>query len=89
MKAPFVTHADMESLLVKIDNCQNNPEKTSTVKINSHRPSGFPMFTHWPFDVMKNKLDYYRGNDFMKMFCRDLRKQVMKITNFEEKKWYY
>ena len=46
MKAPFVTHADMESLLVKIDNCQNNPEKTSTVKINSHRPSGFPMFTH-------------------------------------------
>ena len=30
----FIIYADMESLLDKTDTCHNNPEKSSTAKIN-------------------------------------------------------
>ena len=66
MKAPFIIYADLESLLEKIDTCYDNPEKSSTTKINKHRLSGYSLFTNCSFDTTKNKLDYYRGEDCMK-----------------------
>ena len=36
MKVLFVISADMESLLEKIDTCHNNPENSSTTKVNKH-----------------------------------------------------
>ena len=33
----------------------------------------------------KNKPDYYRGDDCMKKFCKDLRKHATKIINYEKK----
>ena len=33
----------------------------------------------------KNKLDCYKGEDWMDRFCNDSREHAMKITNFEEK----
>ena len=38
MKVPFVIYADI-SLLEKMNTCHNNPEKSSTAKINKHSPS--------------------------------------------------
>ena len=66
MKAPFIIYADLESLLEKIDTCYDNPEKSSTTKINKHRLSGYSLFTNCSFYITKNKLDYYRGEDCMK-----------------------
>ena len=34
MKAPFIIYADLESLLEKMNTCHNNPEKSSTSKID-------------------------------------------------------
>ena len=31
---PCIIYADIESLIRKIDGCANNPEKSSTLKIN-------------------------------------------------------
>ena len=39
MKVPFIIYADLDSLLVKVRTCHNNPEKLSTTKINKHRAS--------------------------------------------------
>ena len=33
--------------------CHNNPEKSSTTKINEHTTSGYPLFTHCSFDTKK------------------------------------
>ena len=33
--------------------------------------SGYPFLTPFSFDIMKNKLDYYRGKDCMKNFSKD------------------
>ena len=29
-----------------MNTCHNNPEKSSTTKINKHTPSGYSLFTH-------------------------------------------
>ena len=36
MRAPFVIYADLESLLENMNTCHNNPEKSTTTKINKH-----------------------------------------------------
>ena len=86
IKLPFVIHADLECLLEKISTCQNNPNESSTTEINKHVSSGYSLFTHCSFDQTKNKLNYYRGKDCMKKFCKDLREHATKIINHEKKK---
>ena len=62
----------------------NNPEESSTTKINKHTPSSYSKFTHCSFDKSnsfdksKNKLNYYRGEDCMTKFCKDLRQMQQK-----------
>ena len=86
IKMPFTTYADLECLLKKMSTCQNNLNKSSTTKIKKHTRSGYSLFTHRSFDESKNKLNYYRGDDCMKQFCKDLREHSTKIINYEKKK---
>ena len=87
MRAPFIIYADLESLLEKnLSTCYDSLEKSSTTKKNKHTPSGYSLFTHCSFDITKNKLDYYRGEDCMKKFCKDLREHATKIINYEKNK---
>ena len=85
MKVPFIIYADVESLLEKMNTGHNNPEKSSTTKINKHTPSGYSLFTQCSFDTTKNKLDYYRRKSCMKNFCLDLKEHATKIINYEKK----
>ena len=73
LKAPFIVYADVESLLEKMNTCHNNPEKSSTTKINKYTPSGYSLLTHCSFDKTKNKLDYYRSKNCNKNVCLDLK----------------
>ena len=69
MKVTFIIYADLEPLLEKMSTCHNNPEKSSTTKINKHTPSGYSLFTHCSFDLTKNKLHCYRVKDCMERFA--------------------
>ena len=86
IKMSFTIYADLECLLEKMSTCQNDPNKSSTTKINKHTPSGYSIFTNCSFDESKNKISYYRGDDCMKKFCKDLREHSTKIINYEKKK---
>ena len=86
MKLPFVICADLECLLEKMSTCINNPNESSTTKINKHTPSGYSIFTSCSFDKSKNKLNYYRGKDCIKKFCKDLKEHATRIINHEKKK---
>ena len=86
IKISFTIYADLECLLEKMSTSQNDPNKLSTTKINKHTPSGYSIFTNSSFDESKNKISYYRGNDCMKKFCKDLREHSTKIINYEKKK---
>ena len=85
IKLPFVVYADLECLLAKMNTCYNNPEESSATKINKHTPSGYSIFTHCSFDKSKSKLNYYRGEDCMTKFCKELREHATKIINYEKK----
>ena len=85
IKSPFIIYADLECLLEKISTCYNNLEESSITEINKHTPSGYSLLTHCSLDKTKNKLDYYRGEDCMKIFCLNLREHATKIINYEKK----
>ena len=68
-----------------MNTCHNNPEKSSTAKVNKHTPSGYSLFKHCSFDTTENKLEYYRREDCMKKFCEDLKKHATKIITYEKK----
>ena len=85
LKLPFIIYADLECLLKKLDTCHNNPDLLSTTKINQHIPSGYSIYTNYSFDKSNNKLSYYRGEDCMKRFCKDLKDHATKIIDFKKK----
>ena len=78
LKVPFIIYADLECLLRKINTCSNNPDKSYTEKKAKHRPSGYSLVTCCSFDKLKNECEYCRGEDCMKIFCKDLKDQAMK-----------
>ena len=86
MKVLFIIYADLECLLEEMSTCINNPNELSTTKINKHTPSSYSIFNSCSFDESKNKLNYYRGKDCMKRFCKDLKEHATRIINYEKKK---
>ena len=48
------------------------------------RPSGYSLVTCCSFDKSKNERSYCRGKVCMKLFCKDLKDQAMKIINDEK-----
>ena len=54
MRAPFAIYADLESLLEKMSTYHNNPETSSTTKVNKHTPCVYSLFTCCSFDTTKN-----------------------------------
>ena len=82
LKAPFAIYLDLEYLLKKEQSCQNNPEKSQTEKKLKHEPSGWGMLTKCSFDKTEDKLDYYRGKDYIEKLCKKLKEHAMKIINY-------
>ena len=56
MRLPFIIIADLECLLEKMNTCHNNPEKSSTTKVNKDTPSGYSLFTTVPLIQQKISL---------------------------------
>ena len=86
MKVPFIIYADLECLLEKMSTCINNPNESSTTKINKHTASGYSIFTSCSFNESKNKLNYCRGKYCMKKFRKELIEHATRIINYEKKK---
>ena len=75
----------MVSLLEKLSTFHYNPSESSTTEINKDAPSGWSLLTRCSFDNAKNRLDFYRDQDCMKMFCKDLKEHATKIANYEKR----
>ena len=73
-------------LLLKINGCLNNPDKSYTEKKAIHKPSGYSLVTCCSFDKSMNEQQYCRGKDCMKTFCVGLKDQAIKVINIEKKR---
>ena len=85
MKVPFIIYADIESLLKNMNSFHNNLEKSSTTNVSKHTPSDYSLFSQSSFYATQNKFDCYRGKNYMKNFCLDLREHAAKIIDYEKK----
>ena len=85
-KIPYIIYTDIESLIKKIDGCANDPENSSTTKIDKHIPFGSSVSTISGFDHIEDKHTLYRGKDCMKKFCTSLREHAKNIIDFEKEK---
>ena len=56
LELPFIIYADLECFLKKIDTCYNNPDLSSTTKINQHIPSGYSIYTNCYYNCYYNLL---------------------------------
>ena len=72
-------------MIKRIDECKNNPEKSSTTKVCEYIPCGYLTSTTWTFDDIASKHDVCRSEDCMKQFCKPLKEQAMQIIDFEKK----
>ena len=64
----------------KISSCENNPQISSSAKIDKHFPCGYLLSTIWKFDHIENKNSLYHGKDCI------LKEHAINIINLEEKK---
>ena len=71
--------------LKQIDGSANNPEISSTMKIEEHIPCGYSMSIIWAFDNIENKHTLYHRKDCLKKFCTSLREHATNAINFEKK----
>ena len=85
LKHAFFIYADLECFLLKKNTCKNNPNKSYTTAKALHKPSGYSLLTSCSFYKSENKQTYYRGRDFMKRFCDDLKEHLTRITNYKMK----
>ena len=85
LKVLFTIYADLKSLLIKQQSCQNNPNESYTERKAMHEPCGYSLDLVSSFDSKQNKHSFYRGKDCIKNFCSDLKELATKIINYEEK----
>ena len=85
-KISYVIYADIESLIKKICNCKNNPEKSSRTKIARHIPCGYSLPTISAFNHIENKHSLYCRKDCVKMLCESLRENAKNMIDFKKKK---
>ena len=71
-KIPFVMYADFESILEPIQGVSNDPNISSTVGVNSHKPSGWCLQSKFAYGKVKRPTTHYRGPDCVEKFCEKI-----------------
>ena len=56
-------YADFESILEPIQGVKNNPNISSTMGVNSHKPSGWCLHSKFAYGKVKKPTTQYRGTD--------------------------
>ena len=82
LKHAFIIYADLECLLLKMNTCNNNPNKSYATTKALHKPSGYSLLTSCSFDKLQT---HYRERDCMERFCDDLNEHITRISNYEMK----
>ena len=80
LKVSNIFYLDLESLLIKTQSPQSNPEESYTKRKAIHEACGYSLDLLRSYD--KNTHSFYRGT---KKLCKDLNDQAMEVINFEKK----
>ena len=78
-KVPFVMYADFESILEPIQGGSDNPNKSSTRGVNSHKPSGWCLHSKFTHGNVKNPTAQYRGTNCVERFCEHIISEAKRL----------
>ena len=78
-KVPFIMYADFESILEPIQGVKNNPNVSSTMGVNSHKPSGWCLHSKFAYGKVKNPTTQYRGQDCVEKFCKHIISEAKRL----------
>ena len=86
-KVPFTTYTDFEAILRPVHGPPSpSPNKPYTEKVNQHIPSGFCIYSKFPYGEAKDLFKLYRGNDCIQVFCNYMKKEARRLYHmFPEK----
>ena len=91
-KAPFAIYADFESLIIPLDNCDPDPNKSYTKKYQKHKPISFTYYIKsFNESVYKSELKSYikekpEDPDAIDVFINWLEEDVKEISKLGNKK---
>ena len=94
-KAPFAIYADFESLIKPMDNCDPNPNKSYTKKIQKHEPVSFSYYIKsFNENVYESRLRGYikekpEVEDVIDIFIKWLEEDVKAIANIKPKQMIF
>ena len=80
-----IIYIDLESLLIKQQSSQNNPERSYTERKAIHEACGYSINLVRSYKHNKNIHNFCRGEDCVQKLCEDLKDQAMELINFKEK----
>ena len=80
LKVSNIFYLDLESLLIKTQSPQSNPEESYTERKAIHEACDYSLDLLRSYD--KNTHSVYRGT---KKLCKDLKDKAMEVINFEKK----
>lgn len=72
LRVPFVVYADFECILEQIHGCQPDPERSSTIKLARHTPSGFTYKIVGISSEFTENHVTYRGSDAADVFVQHM-----------------
>ena len=82
-KVPFVIYADFESILVPVSGAPNNLEMSSTRGIKIHEPSGWCMYSKFPYGSGIDGFQRYRGRDCVSRLCERIISEAKRLYESE------
>ena len=78
-KVPFIMYADFESILEPIQGVKNNANVSSTMGVNSHKPSGWCLHSKFAYGKVKKPTTQYRGPDCVEKFCKHIISEAKRL----------
>ena len=81
LKCPYAVYSDFESILEKILGCQPDQQRSSTIKLAKHVPSGFTYKVVGLTDDLTEKPVTYRGPKTAEKFVEHMLKLEERLTN--------
>ena len=81
LKSPYAVYADFESILETIHGCQPDPQKSSTIKLAMHTPSGFTYKVVGLMDDLTEDHVTYRGEHAAEVFVGHIVRLEERLVN--------
>ena len=94
-KAPFVIYADFECKIIRMDNCDSDPNKSYTKKYQKHEPVSFCYYIKsFNESVYESRIRSYiketpEGEDVIDIFIKWLEEDVKAIANIKPKQMIF